>query len=215
MNTIDIIELIFTLLSLLQPLVIFVVIIAIVIKSIKSNGNAKYGNRNGQPYNMNQYNQPYNMNQNGQLYGMNQYTAPYNMNQNQNFNGAPYYNSSQSVSVVDDNHNHTYSHKVEPIEEASVHTLAEERKEAYLDRKQQMKEDLPKTSYSKMEEMNIVQSDNLSISNAGTQVDENSNAAWQMNDQHEKVICKNCGAENLVPRIRNTAYSCYFCKEMI
>ena len=39
-------------------------------------------------------------------------------------------------------HTHAYEHKVQPIGEASVHERFEDRKEAYIERKQQMNQEL-------------------------------------------------------------------------
>lgn len=219
MVIIEILDVIFTIISIVKPIIIIGLIIAIVIKATKSSGNNKYPKPNG--YN-NQYNQPYNMNQNG--YNVNQ---PYNMNQN-GYNANQYnqpYNTNQKISYqvdysannnVNDNvntgHDHAYEHKVAPIVEASVLDKYEERKEAYFDRKQQMREDLPKTSYSKMEEFNSKSSYEL---NVNAQVGKSSNSVLQMNNEQEKIACKNCGAENIVPASRSIAYSCYFCKETL
>ena len=236
MEFIDILEIIYTLLSLLRPLIIIGIIIAIVITKVKSSGNTKYPKAN--MYN-NQYNRPYNMNQNGYN---NQYRQPYNMNQNgynnpngynpntfnnqngynnqlnnqynmnQNVNNQAAYNATTNANA---GHNHAYEHKVTPIQEASVIEKSEDRKEAYLDRKQQMKADLPKTSYSRMEAMDQTQSSASYTSSAGGHFGYSSDSMMQVSPSQERVICKNCGAENIVPASRSTAYSCYFCKETL
>lgn len=225
MVILEIIDVFFTIISIIKPLIVFGLIIAVVIKITKSSGNNKYVKPNGynnqynQPYNMNQngyntnqYNQPYNMNQNG--YNTNQYSQPYNTNQS--LNNQAYYNANTTTSAnVNGGHDHAYEHKVAPIVEASVMDKFEDRKEAYLDRKQQMKADLPKTSYSKMEELNDMKSSSSYEINVNAQVGKSSNAVLQMNDSQEKLVCKNCGAENIVPASRSTAYSCYFCKEVL
>ena len=214
MIVIEILDVIVTIISILRPIIIFGVIIAVVIKITKSSGSNKYVKPNG--YN-NQYNQPYNMNQNGYNmnqngYNTNQYSQPYTTNQS--MNNQAYYNTNATTNV-NAGHDHAYEHKVAPIVEASVMDKFEDRKEAYLDRKQQMKADLPKTSYSKMEELNNMKSSASYEINVNAQVGKSSNAVLQMNDGQEKVTCKNCGAENIVPASRSTAYSCYFCKEVL
>ncbi len=112
-------------------------------------------------------------------------------------------------------HDHAYEHKVEPIVEVSVHERVEERKEAYLERKQQMREDLPKTSYSKMEEASngYVVNDycQKSYNNYGS----NGDTAPAYSSNEETIICKYCGAQNIVPKSRTKEYNCYFCREVI
>ena len=111
-------------------------------------------------------------------------------------------------------HTHAYEHKVQPIGEASVHERFEDRKEAYIERKQQMKADLPKTSYSKMEEANRGYN---TTAYAGTYNNYGGNGdnVAVTSSYDEKVTCKYCGAENIVPRSRSKKYNCYFCREEI
>lgn len=112
-------------------------------------------------------------------------------------------------------HTHAYEHKVEPIGEATVHELFEDRKEAYRERKQMMKADLPKTSYSKMEESGLGYTSNTytenSYNNYGTNGDINSVSSHY----EENITCKYCGAVNIVPVSRTKEYNCYFCREVI
>ena len=112
-------------------------------------------------------------------------------------------------------HTHAYEHKVQPIEEASVHERFEERKEAYIERKQQMKADLPKTSYSKMEEANKNYNTNSYSNNGYNTYGANGDNATVTTAYDEKITCKYCGAENIVPRSRSKKYNCYFCREEI
>ena len=112
-------------------------------------------------------------------------------------------------------HNHAYEHKVQPIEEASVHERFEDRKEAYIERKQQMKADLPKTSYSKMEEMNKGYVMNNSSQNSYNNYGQNGDVASAGSSYEENITCKYCGAQNIVPKSRTKAYNCYFCREVI
>ena len=112
-------------------------------------------------------------------------------------------------------HTHAYEHKVQPIGEASVHERFEDRKEAYIERKQQMKADLPKTSYSKMEEANKNFNTTTYSSNGYNTYGINGDNASVTSAYEEKVTCKYCGAENIVPRSRNKKYNCYFCREEI
>ena len=112
-------------------------------------------------------------------------------------------------------HTHAYEHKVQPIEEASVYERFEERKEAYIERKQQMKADLPKTSYSKMEEANKSYNTNSYSNNGYNTYGANGDNATVTTAYDEKITCKYCGAENIVPRSRSKKYNCYFCREEI
>ena len=112
-------------------------------------------------------------------------------------------------------HTHAYEHKVQPIEEASVHERFEDRKEAYIERKQQMKADLPKTSYSKMEEANKNYNTNSYSNNGYNTYGANGDNATVTTAYDEKITCKYCGAENIVPRSRSKKYNCYFCREEI
>lgn len=231
----DIIDVVYTIISIIRPIAIFAVIIAIVIKMTKSSGNNKYGRTNGynqynQTYNQNGYNNQYNQNSYNNQYNQNSYNAnqQYNVNQN-SYNTNQQYNTNQKLNYQVDysanntnnatnnlnnnyGHNHAYEHKVAPIIEASVLDKLDDRREAYFDKKQQMREDLPKTSYSKMEEINTKGSYEL---NVNAQVGKSSNSVLQVNNDQERIICKNCGAENIVPASRSTTYSCYFCKETL
>jgi hypothetical protein len=112
-------------------------------------------------------------------------------------------------------HTHAYEHKVEPIGEATVHEIFEDRKEAYRERKQMMKADLPKTSYSKMEESGLNYTSNsysdTTYNNYGTNGDVNSASGYN----EESVTCKYCGAVNILPKSRTKEYNCYFCREVI
>ena len=112
-------------------------------------------------------------------------------------------------------HTHAYEHKVQPIEEASVHERFEDRKEAYIERKQQMKADLPKTSYSKMEEANKNYNTNSYSNNGYNTYGANGDNATVTTAYDEKITCRYCGAENIVPRSRSKKYNCYFCREEI
>lgn len=112
-------------------------------------------------------------------------------------------------------HTHAYEHKVQPIGEASVHERFEDRKEAYIERKQQMKADLPKTSYSKMEEANKSFNATSYSANGYNTYGLNGDMASVTSGYEEKVTCTYCGAENIVPRSRTKKYNCYFCREEI
>ena len=162
--------------------------------------------------------------------GSNVNTAQYQNMNRPNGNGAPNrystINSHYSQQTMNGNgtgtfipinsgHTHAYEHKVQPIVEATVHERFEDRKEAYIERKQQMKADLPKTSYSKMEAANTTHTSNSytqsQYHNYGTNADMVSGAGRN----EENIKCKYCGAENIVPRSRTKAYNCYFCREII
>ena len=86
-----------------------------------------------------------------------------------------------------------------------------DRKEAYIERKQQMKADLPKTSYSKMEEANKSFNATSYSANGYNTYGINGDNAAVTSAYDEKVTCKYCGAENIVPRSRAKKYNCYFC----
>ena len=141
---------------------------------------------------------------NGQL-AINNANTNINMNQNSVKNSAQ--NQEQA-------HNHAYEHKVEPIDEASVHDLFEDRKEAYRERKAQMKADLPKTSYSEVKEK-------IKASNSGKYREIQRNSAKNGDNGcvpgsgETSIKCEYCGANNIVPHSRNIKYNCYFCREEI
>lgn len=117
---------------------------------------------------------------------------------------------------INQDHNHAYEHKVEPIEEASVHDLFEERKEAYRERKAQMKADLHKSSYSEAEEKEQAQckSENNGIIRKAAKCGDN---GYMPNRSEEKKNCPYCGAINIVPwewrPDKKEVYSCYFCRQ--
>lgn len=112
------------------------------------------------------------------------------------------------------NHNHAYEHKVEPIGEASVHDMFEDRKEAYRERKAQMKADLPKTSYSEVEQK-IKSSNSGKHRNIQRNSAKNGDNGYVPTRGESAIKCKYCGAINIVPYKRNITYSCYFCREEI
>ena len=114
----------------------------------------------------------------------------------------------------DPNHQHAYEHKVTPVDEASVINMHEERKEAYMEKKRQRKEELPKSSYS--ETQNVVLA-----SNGGAYRDVNreygkngDNGTMPMRNE-EAVRCPYCNAVNIVPASRRKTYSCYFCRQEV
>lgn len=123
-----------------------------------------------------------------------------------------YQNDSNSQMTMSDDHNHAYEHKVEPIEEASVIEQFEERKEAYRERKQEMKENLHKSSYSKIEE-------SIASSNGGRYKDmhmpygRNGENGALVGDNEVSIACAYCGAVNIVPASRRTAFACHFCRQ--
>lgn len=122
-----------------------------------------------------------------------------------------------AVNVRDDmtnDHNHAYEHKVEPINEASVHEKFEDRKEAYRERKAQMKADLPKTSYSEVE-AKLKESNGGKYRNVRRNTAKNGDNGYVPNRSEQAVKCSNCGAVNIVPWDRNIKYSCYFCREEV
>lgn len=113
--------------------------------------------------------------------------------------------------AANDDHNHAYEHKVEPIEEASVHELFEERKQAYRERKAEMKADLPKTSYSQVEaKLNKNASKYREVQGVFAKNGDNGAIAGR---NEELIACTYCGAKNIRPRSRSVAYKCYFCRQ--
>lgn len=112
------------------------------------------------------------------------------------------------------NHQHAYEHKVAPVDEASVMDMHEERKEAYLEKKRQMKEDLPKSSYS--ETQNRVLSTNEGAYRDVNREYGRSGDNGTMPSPYETAVkCPYCSAVNIVPSSRNKKYSCYFCRQEI
>lgn len=194
-----IVMVIFELIFMLVPIGIVIFVIVGIVKGVKNTNNMQNGNNNypGQPM----------MNNNG---NPNRYSTINSHYSQQTLNGG----GNVSYVPVRGDHEHAYEHKVQPIEEASVHEMFEDRKEAYIERKQQMKADLPKTSYSKMEEINqgyVMSNMQNSYNNYG----QNGDMASASNRSEENVTCKYCGAQNIVPRSRDKEYKCYFCREVI
>lgn len=109
-------------------------------------------------------------------------------------------------------HNHAYEHKVEPIDEATVHDMFEDRKEAYRERKAQMKADLPKTSYSQVEQK-IKSSNDGKYRNIQRNSALNGDNGYIPNRSEKTIKCSYCGANNIIPWNANVKYSCYFCRE--
>ena len=109
-------------------------------------------------------------------------------------------------------HNHAYEHKVAPIDEATVHEKFEDRKEAYRERKAQMKADLPKTSYSQVEQK-IKSSNSGQYRNVHRNSAKNGDNGYMPTRSEKAVKCSYCGANNIVPWNANVKYSCYFCRE--
>lgn len=111
-----------------------------------------------------------------------------------------------------DTHDHVYEHKVKPIDEASVHERFEERKENYRERKAQMKADLPKTSYSEVEEK-INSSNGGRYRSARRNSAKNGDNGWIPNESEKSMKCSYCGANNIIPCNASVKYNCYFCRE--
>lgn len=110
------------------------------------------------------------------------------------------------------NHNHAYEHKVEPIDEVSVHEKFEDRKEAYRERKAQMKADLPKTSYSQAEQANK-SSNARPYQSIHRNAAKNGDNGYFPNRSEKAIKCGYCGATNIIPWNANVKYNCYFCRE--
>ncbi|MBQ9699079.1 MAG: hypothetical protein IJV71_00465 [Lachnospiraceae bacterium] len=126
----------------------------------------------------------------------------------------PVYNGTfRTDYAVNEDHNHAYEHKVEPIEEATVHELFEERKQAYRERKAEMKADLPKTSYSEVE-AKVKKSSSKYRDVQGVFAKNGDNGAMVAGNEM-LISCDYCGAKNIVPRSRSTAYKCYFCRQEV
>ena len=205
-----VIQMLFTILGSLIPFAVWFFVILIIIKKAKGANNANdNGSYENQQYPMNGYNGQGNMNSN-------KYNTINSHYSQQTLNG----NGSGTFIPNNGGHTHAYEHKVQPIEEASVMERFEDRKEAYIERKQQMKADLPKTSYSKMEEINNGYVNNGYVNNGYNtngynNYGQNGDMASVSNRNEELVICKYCGANNIVPISRTKAYNCYFCRENI
>lgn len=203
-----VIQILLTILGSLIPFAVWFFVIVIIIKKAKGANNAddngSYGN---QQYPTNGYNGQGNM---GNM-NPNRYSTINSHYSQQTLNG----NGSGTFIPNNGGHTHAYEHKVQPIEEASVIERFEDRKEAYIERKQQMKADLPKTSYSKMEEMNNGYVNNGYNLNDYDNYGQNGDMTSVGNSHEETIICKYCGANNIVPISRTKAYNCYFCREII
>lgn len=104
-------------------------------------------------------------------------------------------------------HTHSYEHKVAPITEATVIEQSEDRREAYESRKKQMKEDLPKSSYS-MDGTKNHRNDYREYGKNG----DNGNVPLR---GETMIICSYCGANNILPANRRKNYNCYFCRQDI
>lgn len=125
----------------------------------------------------------------------------------------PAYNGTFRTDYEESNaHNHAYEHKVEPIGEASVHEIFDERKQAYRERKAEMKADLPKSSYSVVEEK-IKKSSGGKYQNIQEVFAKNGDNGSPVYDNEENISCTYCGAKNILPRYRSVAYKCYFCRQ--
>lgn len=112
-------------------------------------------------------------------------------------------------------HNHAYEHKVEPIKEATVINTFEDRKEAYRERKKEIKADLHKTSYSKAEES--LKAKEYKKTNTDNLLDygKNGDNSSPIGAYEERIKCNYCGAINIVPRSRSKALKCYFCRQEV
>ena len=200
-----VIQMLLTIFGSLIPFAVWIIVIVMIVKKAKAtkntNDNGSYGN---QQYPTNGNNGQGNVNPN-------RYSTINSHYSQQTLNG----NASGIFVSNNGGHTHAYEHKVQPIEEASVIERFEDRKEAYIERKQQMKADLPKTSYSKMEEINNGYGNNVYNTNSYNNYGQNGDMASVSNRNEENIICKYCGANNIVPVSRTKAYNCYFCREII
>ncbi len=124
----------------------------------------------------------------------------------------PAYNGTFRTDYTANDHNHAYEHKVEPIEEASVHSLVQERKQDYIERKAERKADLPKTSYSKVEEKLKKNNSSKYRDVQGVFAKNGDNDAMVAGNE-TVMTCEYCGAKNILPRSRSVAYKCYFCRQ--
>lgn len=213
---------------ILFDLVFFGVFIYVIVRAVK-NATNKMNNGNWQntpPYQNNVPNQNYKPQGQPDRYStINSHYSQATLKGNSNYsnsnqkNGRTVTKPKQSPlagQFVADNaansHNHAYEHKVEPIDEASVHELSEDRKEAYRERKAQMKADLPKTSYSQTEQK-IKSSNGGQYRNVHRNSAKNGDNGYMPNRSEKAVKCSYCGANNIIPWNANVKYSCYFCRE--
>lgn len=117
--------------------------------------------------------------------------------------------------VIDmSDHNHAYEHKVEPIEEATVMDMFDDRKEAYREKKKQMKANLHKSSYSETQNQ-IKQSAGTKYRNIHRPYGKNGDNGERPAAGEIAHKCQYCGAVNIIPASGNQRYSCYFCRQEI
>lgn len=195
---------IFSILTTLIPMAFWIFIIVMIVKSVKrTQGN-----------NTNNYDNVRRQRINQKLDGTgnpNRYSTINSHYTQQTLNGK----GVGSYVPSNGGHTHAYEHKVEPIGEATVHGLFENRKEAYMERKQQIKADLPKSSYSKIDEFNNGYTNSSYTQAPYNNYGKNGDMASVTSQYDEKIMCKYCGAENIVPKSRTKEYKCYFCREQI
>jgi hypothetical protein len=75
-----------------------------------------------------------------------------------------------------------------------------------------MKADLPKSSYSVVEEK-IKKSSGGKYQNIQGVFAKNGDNGSPVYDNEENISCTYCGAKNILPRNRSVAYKCYFCRQ--
>lgn len=181
--------------------IMFIIIISVIITSVSKNIR-----RNTAAYRNQQY-------QNGNYNGQYNSKAPHGTGRPNKYKTInSHYSQATLQGKTNDDHNHAYEHKVEPIEEATVHELFEDRKEAYRERKAQMKAELPKTSYSEDASNNkILKSENYTGMSRNTA--KNGDNGYMPNRSEKAIKCSYCSAMNIVPWNAKEKYSCYFCRE--
>lgn len=188
------------------PMIFWFIIIVVIIKSIRKGKNGSENVR--REITLQRMDDYYN-----ESASPNRYSTINSHYSQQTLQGTGFGNNTNAP--YNGGHTHAYEHKVEPIGEATVHEIFEDRKEAYRERKQMMKADLPKTSYSKMEESGLNNISNsysdTTYNSYGTNGDVNSATGYN----EENVTCKYCGAVNILPISRTKEYKCYFCREVI
>ena len=125
-------------------------------------------------------------------YNANQYNQPYNMNQNQNGYNGNQYNQSYNMNQNGYNTNQ-YNQQYNANQSSNGQTYYNSSSNASV-------------GYNQTYGQNVTPV--VGATNS-------SSAMPQMNDNQEKVTCKNCGAENIIPASRSNTYSCYFCKQVL
>ena len=119
-----------------------------------------------------------------------------------------------TVQKNNNSHNHAYQHKVQPMEQATVHEVRSQRIQEYME-KQEAQEERRQERAKEVNSSSVDGKVNNGYSRGRYPSAKNGDNGTVPNRSEKCIVCGYCGAKNIVPWSGSKKYSCYFCREDI